>query len=211
MRSSCASIRRGDRRRVARTCRARGELLQDARAGFPGGSVRGDYVALRLAGVARASIPLQPVWMKPRVPGTSLVEALVALCVFSIGSACSAAWLMWSFGEDAKSLRSVAATAATSNLIERMRSNPEGLLAGHYRAAASASTALQGLSPASSPCSGGCTAAGRAADDIARFRASLATWMGDAAEGSVMPRPDGTWRIAITWRGRNELEQVVRP
>lgn len=143
--------------------------------------------------------------MRRNKSGASLIESLVALAVFAIGSACTATWLGWTIAVDARASRSVAATIAVANLLERIRANPGGIAEGHYRADGAHSPRWESVYIPSTECERGCDAAGIAADDIARFHASLAAWMGESAQGTADCSPLIGCDIRVTWQGREML------
>jgi type IV pilus assembly protein PilV len=108
--------------------------------------------------------------MKARARGFSLIEALIALAVLSLGLLGSAAMLLESLRAQGESLRRVAAAGLLRDMAERIRMNPAGL--PHYAAPAAA---------IGSPCDGaGCDVAQLAAADLSHFaRAAAATLPGE--------------------------------
>lgn len=115
-----------------------------------------------------------------RVHGSSLIECLVALAVFAIGSAMHATWLAHSLGVGARASRSFAATTIASNLAMRMRANPDGVRRGDYTKAANH-------------------------PDLIRFRHELVEHLGRRARGEVVCAADLSCRIRIDWAGHEEV------
>lgn len=122
----------------------------------------------------------------PRARGSSLIECLVALAVFAIGSAAHATWLAHSLGVHARASRSFAATTIALNLATRMRAHPEGMRRGDY------------TKPASHR-------------EMTRFRRDLAEYLGPSASGEVDCKPDLSCRIRIAWAEREEITWFVPP
>ncbi|MEX1827651.1 prepilin-type N-terminal cleavage/methylation domain-containing protein [Luteibacter sp. CQ10] len=120
----------------------------------------------------------------PRVHGSSLIECLVALAIFAIGSAAHATWLAHSLGVHARASRSFAATTVASNLATRMRANLDGVRRGDY------------TKPANHR-------------DMTRFRRDLAEHLGPGASGKVDCEPDLSCRIRIDWAGHEEITWYV--
>jgi type IV pilus assembly protein PilV len=109
--------------------------------------------------------------------GTTLIEVLVSLLIFSVG-------LLGMAGLHAASLRHTHsgylrtyATLMAADISERMRSNAEGLRSGAYRGAA-------GALNASCLSATGCSAALMALHDIAEWRIDLAAAL-PAGDGIV--------------------------
>ncbi|WP_185754335.1 hypothetical protein [Luteibacter sp. 9135] len=113
--------------------------------------------------------------MKPHCHGASLIESLTALSVFAVGSAASGAWFHASMAMDAAASRTMATVTAIADLRERMRANPLGVSGGSYNA----------TTPSDAGCAGGCTPDQLAADDLARFRASLRRHVGSSTASVV--------------------------
>jgi type II secretory pathway pseudopilin PulG len=118
--------------------------------------------------------------------GSSLVESLVAMSVFSIGSAATGAWFVRTTADDARVSRSVAADAIAASLVARMRSNAPGVASGGYTVSSDAPGCVRS-----------CDAVALAADDMRRFRRTLKESMGPAADGNVSceaaTRSDCAW------------------
>ncbi|HVI54875.1 MAG TPA: prepilin-type N-terminal cleavage/methylation domain-containing protein [Luteibacter sp.] len=132
--------------------------------------------------------------------GSSLVESLVAMSVFSIGSAATGAWIAHVLMTDARASRLLAADAIAASLDARMRSNGAGVAAGSYMAAPQATSCVQA-----------CDAAALAADDIRRFRQALAANLGPAADGVVACETTGACAIRITWQHKALLAWPPTP
>ncbi len=103
----------------------------------------------------------------PRQSGTTLIEVLVSLLILSVG-------LLGMVGLQTVSLRNTQtaymrtqATMLGSDIIERMRANPQGVAAGAYHAATGQrSAACQNTT--------GCSGLALAAHDLAEWQAALA-------------------------------------
>jgi prepilin-type N-terminal cleavage/methylation domain-containing protein len=106
--------------------------------------------------------------MKHSCRGASLIESLVALSVFAIGSAATSVWFASSMETNADTSRVMATVAAIADLRERMHANPLGVAAGDYNA----------TSIGSSGCAAGCAASDLAADDLQRFTNTLREHVG---------------------------------
>lgn len=113
--------------------------------------------------------------MKAHCHGASLIESLTALSVFAVGSAASGAWFHASMAMDAAASRTMATVTAIADLRERMRANPLGVSGGSYNA----------TTPSIADCAAGCTPVQLAADDLARFRASLRRHVGSSTVSVV--------------------------
>jgi Tfp pilus assembly protein PilV len=125
-----------------------------------------------------------------RTRGTALIESLVAMTIFTIGSAATGAWLVQSMAYDARASRTMAAVAIAASLEQRLRANRAAALAGAYNA--------DGV--AVHDCAGGCGTPGLARDDLFRFREALRLRLGDAVRGHAYCGSDGRCVIAIAWR-----------
>lgn len=126
--------------------------------------------------------------------GSSLVESLVAMSVFSIGSAATGAWFIRITADDARVSRSVAADAIAASLAARMRSNAPGVASGGYTVSSDAPDCVRS-----------CDAVALAADDMRRFRQTLKESMGPAADGNVSCETATRCVVLITWRDREVL------
>ena len=126
--------------------------------------------------------------------GSSLVESLVAMSVFSIGSAATGAWFARTTADDARVSRSVAADAIAASLAARMRLNAAGVARGGYT-----------VSSGSPDCARSCDAVALAADDMRRFHQRLKENMGMAADGNVSCETTTRCVVRITWRHREVL------
>jgi prepilin-type N-terminal cleavage/methylation domain-containing protein len=131
--------------------------------------------------------------------GSSLIESLVAMSIFSIGSAATGAWFVQTLATDARVSHWLAAEAIAASMEARMRSNPVGMSGGVYAAAPEAS------SPEASDCVHACDAAALAADDVRRFREALTAHVGVAADGNVSCGSERTCVVRIRWQGREVL------
>jgi Tfp pilus assembly protein PilV len=131
--------------------------------------------------------------------GSSLVESLVAMSIFSIGTAATGAWFAQSLAADAQVSRVLAADAMASSLAARMRYNRAGVAGGHYTVSVDASS-----------CVHACDAAALASDDMRRFREALTTHLGPAADGRVQCDVAEACDIRMTRQGREVLAWRVR-
>jgi len=133
--------------------------------------------------------------MKSAARGFTLVEALIALAVLSLGLLGAAAMLLASMSAQGDSLRRVVATNLLRDMSERIRANPAA--AAHY-----AVTRAEAGAP---PCDGaGCDAARLAAADLAHFAdAAHATLPGEslaAIEFAPATGPDALDHFVISLR-----------
>jgi prepilin-type N-terminal cleavage/methylation domain-containing protein len=128
------------------------------------------------------------------IRGSSLIESLVAMSVFSIGSAATGAWFVQSSFNDARASRLRAANAIAASLEARMRSNAVGVADGDYAVSSSAAE-----------CVSSCNAAALAADDLQRFRDALTRRIGPSAEGAVHCEAAGRCVIRISCQAREVL------
>jgi type IV pilus assembly protein PilV len=108
--------------------------------------------------------------MKTAARGFTLIEALIALTVLSLGLLGAAATLLDSLRAQSQSLRRVAATHLLRDMAERIRANPTA--AARYATATNAAV--------ESSCeAAGCDGAQLAAVDLAHFA---------QAAGAILPR-----------------------
>jgi prepilin-type N-terminal cleavage/methylation domain-containing protein len=128
------------------------------------------------------------------IRGSSLIESLVAMSVFSIGSAATGAWFFQTTFNDARASRLLAANAIAATLEARMRSNAMGVADGHYT-----------MSSEAAACARSCNAAALAADDLRRFRKALVRRVGPSAEGVVRCETSSRCVIRIGCQGREVL------
>lgn len=132
--------------------------------------------------------------------GSSLIECLVALAVFSVGTGCHATWLAHSLGVHARASRSFAATTLAVTLAERMRQRLEGHGESHCAKAASFATGYFG-----------CVDGERAAADLRAFHEGIERHLGPRGVGRVDCDEASTCVIRIFWNGREELAWPLRP
>lgn len=132
--------------------------------------------------------------------GSSLVESLVAMSVFGIGSAATGAWFVQALATDARVSRWLAAEATASDLAARMRVNAEGVSAGGYT--------LSSKAPA---CVRGCDPVALAGDDMRRFHDALSKQLGPGADGDVHCEMAAACVIRIRWQGQELLVWPVKP
>jgi len=136
-----------------------------------------------------------------RTRGSSLVECLVAIAVFAVGSSANATWMMQSMATHARASRLVAAVSIAGSLEARLRLNRDAALAGRYGDAARARSV---------DCAAGCDAAAIAALDLHAFQQALATHIGPAASGAVRCG-ERACAIRIAWRGQAIVDRRFRP
>lgn len=132
--------------------------------------------------------------------GSSLVESLVAMSVFSIGSAATGAWFVQVLVADARMSRLLAAEAVASDLQARMRANEKGASAGGYA-----------VSSSGSACVRGCDAVALAGDDMRRFHEAVARQLGPRAYGDVYCEARGKCVLRIVWAGQEVLAWQLEP
>jgi type IV pilus assembly protein PilV len=152
--------------------------------------------------------------MRRVVAGFTLIEALIALLVLTVGLLGAAGMLLTSVRNSNNSyLRSQASFIADS-LVERMRANPLAIWGGHYNGVLSSAT------PAAPTCgAGGCSPAQVAGYDRAAIARQLAQHLPLGA-GSVTCTTTGTapvrnfgispvngqCRISIGWNEKRDVD-----
>lgn len=132
--------------------------------------------------------------VRMHIRGSSLIESLVAMSVFSIGSAATGAWLAQTAFNDAQASRLLAANAIAASLEARMRSNAVAVAGGDYATSSNAPGCVRS-----------CNAQALAADDLRRLREALAERLGPAAHGVVHCGSASRCVIRITWNGPEVL------
>ncbi|HEY4294552.1 hypothetical protein [Luteibacter sp.] len=132
--------------------------------------------------------------------GTSLIESLTALAVFTIGSACHSTWTMQSMATHARASRLMAATTIVVSLEARMRANAAGVTAGHY-------DDDQNMMR----CSNGCDARERAGDDLRLFHDAVVRHVGPAASAQVACQAGPVCIISIGWLDRAIVDWTFHP
>ena len=152
--------------------------------------------------------------MRRLVAGFTLIEALIALLVLTIGLLGAAGMLLTSVRNSHNSyLRSQASFIADA-LIERMRANPLAIWGGHYNGALSSAT------PAAPTCSAsGCTPAQVAGYDRSAIAKMLVQHLpqgtGNVACQTVGAAPvrnfgispvNGQCRITISWNEKRDVD-----
>ena len=128
--------------------------------------------------------------------GSSLIECLVALAVFSMGTGCHATWLAHSLGVHARASRSFAATTLAVTFAERLEAHGKS----HCAKAASSATGQFG-----------CAGRGRMADDMRAFQGGIERHLGPRGEGRIDCHEASDCVIRIFWNGREELAWPLRP
>ncbi|WP_079521429.1 MULTISPECIES: type II secretion system protein [Rhodanobacteraceae] len=140
--------------------------------------------------------------MKDSCRGASLIESLVALAVFAIGSAATGTWFSTSIEADAKASRLMAAVSAIADLRERMHANPAGVASGHYH----------GVTARRSPgCGNGCAPAELAMDDLDRFDRTLHEQLGPPARHMLHCMDRSVCVVRISWDGRPLVAMSFKP
>ncbi len=152
--------------------------------------------------------------MNRRIQGFTLIEALIALLVLTIGLLGAAGMLITSVRNSHNSyLRSQASFIADS-MLERMHANPLGVWGGHYNGALDSST------PAAPSCgSTGCTPrqvaefdraaiARQVAQHLPRGGGSITCQTNGAApvrNFGIQPI-DGSCRITMSWNEKRDVD-----
>lgn len=131
------------------------------------------------------------------IRGSSLIESLVAMSIFSIGSAATGAWVVRSSFDDIRASRRLAATAIAASLEARMRSNREGAFGGKYVVSSNVAN-----------CAQACDGDARAADDMRWFVDVVGTALGPSAHGEVACTAKGQCVIVL---GRHDGEVLSWP
>lgn len=140
--------------------------------------------------------------MKDSCRGASLIESLVALAVFAIGSAATGTWFSTCIEADAKASRIMAAVSAIADLRERMHSNPIGVASGDYNGA---------LGHRSPGCGNGCAPAELAMDDLDRFARLLHEQLGRPARHTLHCMDRSVCVVRISWDGRPLVAMSFQP
>jgi type IV pilus assembly protein PilV len=141
--------------------------------------------------------------MKP-MRGFSLIEALIALVVLSVGLLGAAVMLLESLRTQGDALRESAATRLAHDMSERIRAN------AHARE-------VYGDPPGSTAasCESGCDGAQLAAADLAHFRQAALALLPPGATAAVEfapaigPAAPHRFRITLHWRSRDTDESMV--
>ncbi|MGQ0833597.1 MAG: type IV pilus modification protein PilV [Gammaproteobacteria bacterium] len=134
-----------------------------------------------------------------RTAGFSLVEVLVALLVLSVGALGVANLQMVGIYANGAGNQRAQATLLANDLVDRIRANRAGALAGEYDIAANVAT------PADPGCLGAaanCTPAQQADADLATWRATLANVLTLATGAAAVANPAGptpSVTVTVTW------------
>jgi type IV pilus assembly protein PilV len=143
--------------------------------------------------------------MRTRAHGFTLVEALIALVVLSLGLLGAGAMLLDSLRSHADALRQIAATALVRDMADRIRANPRArdLYDSRYTAASFAAC------EASVPCD----AAQLAAADLAHFIESAQALLPRAGlvadvkyEPAIGPAAPDRYVISLQFRAPQDVE-----
>jgi type IV pilus assembly protein PilV len=145
--------------------------------------------------------------------GFTLIEALIALAVLSVGLLGAAAMLLASLRGQADALRQVAATGVVRDLAERIRANPRGRAFYGTRDA--------NVAPDACDAPAACDGAQRAAADLAHFASAARTLFPgpDTAqvieyEPAIGPATPDRYVITLRWRDPRSAseadDEVVR-
>lgn len=152
--------------------------------------------------------------MRHSVRGFTLIEALIALLVLTIGLLGAAGMLLTSVRNSHNSyLRSQASFVADA-LLERMRANPRGVWDGLYDGT------LNSATPAGPGCAGGCSASEVAQRDLGATAAQLAQLLPqgemtvdcELGAGLVgtrgIPPVNGECTIAVAWDEKRDVDSA---
>lgn len=145
--------------------------------------------------------------------GMTLVEALVALVVLSVGMLGIAGLMLTGISSNRSALYRTQAVNLASDMAERIRANASARVA-YDSLAYGGVPALRDCAPTANGAGGNCTAALLAEDDLARWLASIRTalpaFRGEPAQGDVQVIPAGfagqpdTYRINVSWQEPRE-------
>lgn len=142
-----------------------------------------------------------------RQRGISLVEALVALLVLSIGMLGIAALFVESVRSSRTALLRTQAVNLVSDMADRIRANASAR--GAYDSVSGPGAALQDCAPATGSAGGNCGMDELAQDDLARWQAEVEEKLPDTVDGSpraqvtfvpgaTLRRPD-RYTIRVSW------------
>ena len=128
--------------------------------------------------------------------GFTIVEALVALVVLSIGMLGMAGLFVTTLRSGGSAISRMQAVSLASDMADRIRANPDGQSA--YAAAAATSIGCMGSS--TTPC----TSATMAANDLFVWQTEIANTLPGSPTGTVAFVPSagavpGTYTITVTW------------
>lgn len=145
--------------------------------------------------------------------GMTLVEALVALVVLSVGMLGIAGLMLTGISSNRSALYRTQAVNLASDMAERIRANASARVA-YDSLAYGGAPALRDCAPTANGAGGNCTAAQLAEDDLARWmesvRTALPAFRGEPAQGDVQVIPAGfagqpdTYRINVSWQEPRE-------
>lgn len=140
--------------------------------------------------------------------GVGLIEVLIALIVLSIGFLVSANMQVRGMRSNQHAFHQSQALLLSGELMDRMRSNREGVAAGHY------DNKTTGVLTSPTCVTNGCDAAGIASLDLFEVSASLQSLRGDsrftpmlpaASDGAPAtaaisaPDVDGIYTLTLAW------------
>ncbi len=137
-----------------------------------------------------------------RQTGMTLIEILISLLILSVGLLGMAGLQTVSLRNTQSAYQRTQAAVLSSDIVERVRANQQGVEAGSYDNAAGAVTAsCNSLS--------GCTAAQMAANDVAEWKTALATTL-PLGEGTVCAdaTPDDGTPLAPACDGAGDVFAV---
>ena len=146
--------------------------------------------------------------MKHRARGFTLVEALVALVLLSIGLLGAGGMLLGSLQSHAEALQEMAAAQLVQDMAQRIRANPRAGVAYDSRRAV----------PLLAPCDQGapCAALELAASDLAHFLAAahrqlpgIETRAVVRFEPAIGPAAADHFAITLSWRGPRDAQSRV--
>lgn len=147
--------------------------------------------------------------MPSRQRGVGLIEVLIALVVVSIGCLASAQMQLRGMQDAQNTYHQSQASLLISEMMERMRNNPDGVSGSHY----SGKTTHQFTKPT---CTGACTAQQQAELDLYAWSSNFemmeagddfvpalpSDQNGNPAYGSITAEADGVFLLSIHWSDR---------
>jgi len=161
---------------------------------------------------------VQNVHNKAQERGFSLLEVLITIVLLAIGFLIAAKMQVHSLRSSQSAQMQVNAQQISSEIMDKMRSNPEGVANGVYDGKTTSNAAA-------TPCaSAGCTPAQLAAKDLYEWSAHFidVRGIGDTylpslpgagaskpAKGSISAPVDGVYTISIDWQGFSDGQSHV--
>ena len=146
--------------------------------------------------------------MKRPARGFTLVEALIALVVLSIGLLGAGGMLLGSLRSQSDAMHEMAAAQLVQDIAQRIRANPQA------RAAYDSREAMPMLAPCDLPAP--CVATDLAASDLAHFLAAAQRQLPGVEtravvefEPAIGPAAADRFAITLSWRGPRDDETRV--